>query len=305
MHWFNSVVPWLLRRMRLEQEIATDARVPEVTGASERSADGETLLRLPAGGVGRGATLGVPGPGTADAQADLEERFRAIAAFRPAGARSRTVVPLMSVLAVVCWTNAAVPPAPREESTPMNAGGVTALLPRGEELGAGWSNRVTSLVDRRGPTEEHFDPGVFGPAREAIRSHVPEGGAFCDMSYFRDGAFVFEAWLRRAESTNHVEELWDRLRHAPLVPRLADGKVGKRSIRRVGDREAILYENDSRTLWMASGLWVLNLNVYGHGQPVANDELFSIAEVFARRLLGQPVAARTDRAEDVAAGEDR
>lgn len=292
LHWFNPLVSWLLRRMRLEREIATDAKVLEVTGEAERSAYGETLLMLLGDRTERLPVFGVSAVGTTDDPADMEKRIRAIAGFISGRARSRIALPLIAVLAVVCWTNATTPPvAPATgKSTPVTGSGALALIPGGDDLGAGWSNRITSLVDRGTPPLEYFDPGVFEPARESIRSSVAEGGTFCDVSYFRAGNFVFEAWLRRAASTNIVEEQWNRLRDTPLIPRLSDGRVAKRSFHHVGDLEAILYEDGSRTLWMTADRWILNLNIYAK-MPV--DEVLSIGEVFARRLAaGKSGAAR-------------
>lgn len=60
----------------------------------------------------------------------------------------------------------------------------------------------------------------------------------------------------RLESTNRVETEWNNLRQTRLLPRLSDGKVQQRSIRRVGDLETILYEGNSSTLWIASGPWI-------------------------------------------------
>ena len=163
-----------------------------------------------------------------------------------------------------------------------------ALLPSGGDLGEGWSNRVTSLVDRGTATTDYFDPGVREPSRAAIRSNVPDRGAFCAVSYFRDGRFVFDAWLRRPASTNSAEAEWHQLRHAPLIPQLSDGKVAKRSIRQIGDLEAVLYEDGGRTLWLASGGWILNLNL---PSKMPMTEVFRIAEVFARRLGSGPLAS--------------
>jgi hypothetical protein len=210
-------------------------------------------------------------------------------------AKSRITIPLIGALAVVCWTNAATPEAGRtRESSPMNMGGVMAMLPSGDDLGAGWSNRVTSLVDRGSPGVDYFHSGVPEPARELIRSHVPEGGAIGNVSYYRGSNFVLGAWLRRAESTNMVESQWHHLRSVPLVPRLSDGTVAKRSFRRVGNLEAIFYEDESRgsrTLWIASGRWILYLNIY---RKMTLDEIFSLGDIFARRLeAGQLAPART------------
>lgn len=281
LHWFNPVVPWLLRRMRLDREIATDAMVLGVTGPGDRSAYGETLLMLASGTHGPSA-FGGTALGTTDGPADMEERIRAIAAFTTTSAKGRVAIASAVALATVCWTNAITPAAPENASRPhINLGAAGEMLPRGEDLGPGWSNRVTSLVERGTPALEYFDPGVFEPARVAVRSHVAEGTAFCDMSYFRGGSFAFDAWLRRLESANLVETEWNNLRHTPLLPRLSDGKVIQRSIRRVGNLEVILYEGDSRTLWMASGPWILNLNLQ---KKMPYDEVFSVAEIFARRL---------------------
>jgi hypothetical protein len=253
--------------------------------------DGRLLLPWsPGAPVSLFGFVDVPG-WTTTAVIHMEQRIHAIASFTPARARPRIAVPLVAALAVVCWTNAATPETPgRGESSREKLGGVMALLPSGDDLGTGWSNRVTSLVDRGSPALEYFDPAVFEPARELIRSHVSDGAAFCDVSYYRSGNFVFDAWLRRAESTKSVDDEWNRLRHARLPPRLSDGKVAKRSVHRVGDLEAVLFEGDSRTLWMASGRWMLNLNLYGKMAP---DEVLLIGEVFARRLgAGQPALAR-------------
>ncbi len=286
LHWFNPVVPWLLRRMRLEREIATDAKVLGVTGAAETSAYGETLLMLLAGGTTRASSWGGTSVGTTDAPADMEQRLRAIAAFKPGKGTGRVTIAFAAALATVCWTDAATSAAPEKGSnTSLDRASAAAFLPRGEELGPGWSNRVTSLVDRGTPALEYFDPGVFEPARVLVRSHVPEGSAFCDVSYFRDGQLVFDAWLRRKESSDSVADEWNRLRHAPLVPRLSDGKAATRNSRHVGKLEALLYEQDSRTLWMASGRWILNLNFQG---KVSAEEAFSMAEAFARRLEPGP-----------------
>ncbi|MCC6233508.1 MAG: M56 family metallopeptidase [Verrucomicrobiales bacterium] len=286
LHWFNPVVPWLLRRMRLEREIATDAKVLGVTGAAESSVYGETLLMLLAGGTTRASSWGRTTVGTTDAPADMEERLRAIAIFTPRTGTGRVTTAFAVILAMVCWTDAATSVTPEKGSdTSPNLASAAAFLPKGEELGPGWSNRVTSLVDRGTPALEYFDPGVFEPARVLVRSHVPEGSAFCDMSYFRDGQLVFDAWLRRKESTDSVADEWNRLRHGPLLPRLSDGKETTRHARRVGKLEALLYEQDSRTLWMASGRWILNLNLQG---KVSAEEAFSMAEVFARRLEPGP-----------------
>ena len=229
--------------------------------------------------------------GTSDHPSDMEEHVRPIASFDPTPPRPRIALPLIAALVVVCWTNATNSETPEAgDAMRVDRGGVVALLPSGNDLGAGWSNRVTSLVDRGTPAVEYFDPGVFEPARELIRSHVPEGGAFCDVSYFRGGHFVCDAWLRRRESTNSVADEWNRLRHAPLVPRLSDGKIATRSFRRVGDMEAMVYEGDARTVWLASGRWILNLNL---PRSMSLDQVSSIAEVFARRLgAGQPAPAR-------------
>ncbi|MBL9137691.1 MAG: hypothetical protein JNK85_17600, partial [Verrucomicrobiales bacterium] len=190
-------------------------------------------------------------------------------------------------LAMVCRTVATTAAAPEDGSRPLvNLGAAEKFLPTVEELGPGWSNRVISLLDRGEAALEYFDPAVFKPARDAIRSRVPQGSVFCDVSYYHASNFVFDVSLGRRESTNLAEAEWNHLRHAPLLPSLSDGKVIKRSIRRVGDLEAILYEGDSRTLWMASGQWILNLNL---PQTMSRVEIFSIAEVFARRLgAGQP-----------------
>ncbi|MBL9126237.1 MAG: M56 family metallopeptidase, partial [Verrucomicrobiales bacterium] len=219
LHWFNPVLPWLLRRMRVEREIATDAKVLEATGAAERSAYGETLLALLEGAAARPPVFTGTAVGTTDGPADMEARIRAIATFTPTcGAGGRLAIGMAVALAMVCWTDAIPSAAPEKgASTKPRLGPAGELLPGGEDLGPGWSNRVTSLVDRGSPALEYFDPGVFEPARKAIRSHVPEGGAFCDSSYYRGSNFVFDAWLRRHESTNAVEDAWRNLRNAPWV----------------------------------------------------------------------------------------
>ncbi len=290
LHWFNPVVPWLLRRIRLEREIATDAKVLGVTGPGDRSAYGETLLLL-AGGPAPVPVFGGTALGTTDGPADMEKRIRAIATFAPTSSKGHVAIASALALAMVCWTNATTAAAPENESRPpINLGAAGELLPGGEDLGEGWSDRVTSLVDRGTPALEYFDPGVFEPAKNLIRSSVPQGAAFCDVSYFRGSHYVFDAWLRRLESTNRVEDEWNHLMQTRLLPRLSDGKVFERSVRRVGDLEALLYTGDSRTLWMASGQWILNLNLHA---KMSLDEVFSIAEVFARRLgARQPTPPR-------------
>jgi hypothetical protein len=205
-------------------------------------------------------------------------------------ARGRVAILVAIALAMVGWADATRSAAPENGSRPRtNLGAAGELLPGAEELGAGWSNRVISLLDRGEPALEYFDPGIFEPARKAIRSHVPQGSAFCDVTYYRGSNFVFDASLRRRESTNIVEAEWNHLRYARQLPRLSDGKVFERSVRRVGNLEAILYEGDSRTLWMSSGRWILNLNL---PRKMKRVEIFSIAEIFARRLgAGQPSLA--------------
>ena len=46
LHWFNPLVWWICRRMRLERELACDALVMERTGPQESRAYGETILKL-------------------------------------------------------------------------------------------------------------------------------------------------------------------------------------------------------------------------------------------------------------------
>jgi hypothetical protein len=290
LHWFNPVVPWLLRRIRLEREIATDAKVLGVTGPGDRSAYGETLLML-ASGPAPVPVFGGTALGTTDGPADMEKRIRAIATFAPTSSKGHVAIASALALAMVCWTNAITAAAPENESRPpINLGAAGELLPGGEDLGEGWSNRVDSLVDRGTPALEYFDPGVFEPAKNLIRSNVPQGAAFCVVSYFRGSHYVFDAWLRRLDSTNSVEDEWNHLRQTRLLPWLSHGKVFERSVRRVGDLEAILHTMDSRTLWMASGQWILNLNLPA---KMSLDEVFSIAEVFARRLgARQPTPPR-------------
>ncbi|MCC7373442.1 MAG: M56 family metallopeptidase [Verrucomicrobiales bacterium] len=303
LHWFNPAVSWLLRRMRLHRELATDARVLGAVGGAQRSEYGETLLALMAKGSARSSGLGAAALGTTDRPADMEKRIRAIASFTPGRERSRIGVLLIAFLAVVCWTNAELPGRPGKKTVPPDeAGSLLVHLPTGEDLGKGWSNRVTSLVDRVGTTQEYFDAGVFEPARVLIRSRVPKGTAFCDAAYFRDGNLVFDAWLRCHESTNRVTEEWNRLLSAPLRPRLSDGALATRSSRRVGGLEAILCDGDGRTLWVVSGQWMLNLNFY---EKVTLDEVFSIAEVFARRLPpSQHAALNPDKEPNPAAETD-
>jgi hypothetical protein len=240
--------------------------------------------------MGRGTTWDRETRSACNALTDSEQMPRLSKAL-PNRSGSRILIPFIAALVVVCWSNAAVPEASQTgEWSPRNKAGLMALLPSGDDLGTGWSNRVTSLVDRGSPELEYFHPEIREPARELIRSHVPQGAAFCDVSYFRGSHYVFDAWLRRLESTNLVETEWNNLRQTRLLPRLSDGKVFERSVRRVGDLEAILYTGDSRTLWMASGQWILNLNLHA---KMSLDEVFSIAEVFARQLTaGQSAPAR-------------
>ena len=110
-HWWNPMVWWLLRRLHVERELATDAGVLRCLRAEERGAYGETLLDLATGPTLRGFLQ--PSLGVLERHAVLRRRIRQIAGF------GRTPV-FVGTIGIVLLAAVATTLMVREPSAPLD-----------------------------------------------------------------------------------------------------------------------------------------------------------------------------------------
>jgi beta-lactamase regulating signal transducer with metallopeptidase domain len=136
LHWFNPLVWFILRRMRLERELACDALVLRATPADETHVYGETILKLLDRITPRPALTAVVG--ILEEKQSAASRLQQIAQFESNKTPSRLLgVALLSLLALVGLSNAqtqkrafdAVSPGPPDSDPPTrgNATGATNL----------------------------------------------------------------------------------------------------------------------------------------------------------------------------------
>jgi beta-lactamase regulating signal transducer with metallopeptidase domain len=107
LHWFNPILHWAFRKIRLDRELATDALALQVAGPEAVRGYGTTILDLLEKGCRSPAPFGTVG--ILEDNVSLERRIRAIAHFRPASRWTPVSSILVAVLAATCWTGAQAP----------------------------------------------------------------------------------------------------------------------------------------------------------------------------------------------------
>jgi len=103
-HWFNPLLWFGFARWRADRELACDALALEAAGPALNKEYGRTILKLLEGFTQRVATPGLVG--ILENQSRLRQRIAMFAAFQPGNPWRFASVLLLSVLAVVCLTDA-------------------------------------------------------------------------------------------------------------------------------------------------------------------------------------------------------
>jgi bla regulator protein BlaR1 len=110
LHWFNPVVWYVLRRMRLERELACDSIVLQTSDPAEAHAYGETILKLLQGQGRRAASSALVTPamvGILEEKEAAQMRLRQIAEYRPKRTSGwKTGIPLLLAFALTGLSNA-------------------------------------------------------------------------------------------------------------------------------------------------------------------------------------------------------
>lgn len=100
-HWFNPLIWFAVKRMRIDREKACDASVLAIDAGSRVAEYGKTLLKLQLPSESR--TLAVGFVGLFQGDTEIKSRIRQIAAYRPGGSFSRIGgIALISLLTVMC-----------------------------------------------------------------------------------------------------------------------------------------------------------------------------------------------------------